>query len=333
MGGKGTGAHLRRMKGVLPLSVTGSAVDAGDARRVHLGLAPVNWNNDDVPEWGQTVSYAGLVAMTAGLGYDGIEAGTGAPEAPAGLRALLQGHGLRLPGAYQWVTLSDPARVDAEMQAALAVAQRLAAAGAETLLVAEHWTQERRAVAGRAAEHPELALSADALACLCRSLDTLGRRVQDLGLRLALHPHVGTPVETPAEVLRVMEATDPQAVGLCLDTGHTVYGGGDALAAAQRYAARVVYVHAKDVDAEALADARDRGMGLLDGLRRGVFSPVYATAPQRSTVDIDAVGAVLRKAGFGGWVIHECDRNPRAGDPAAEAEGARERLGRAFGRG
>ena len=313
------------------MAVTGSGVDAGRAPRVHLGLAPVNWNNDDVPEWGQSVSYAGLVAMTAGLGYAGIESGTGAPSTPEALRSLLSGHGLRLPGAYQWVRLSDPARAGAEVEAALRVARHLAAAGAEMLLVAEHWTPERRAVSGRATDHPELALSAEALACLCRSLDALGQRVRELGLRLALHPHVGTPVETPVEVERVMAATDPRLVGLCLDTGHTVYGGGDALAAAKAYAARVVYVHAKDVDAEALADARQRGMGLLDGLRRGVFSPVYATPPQRSTVDIDAVGAVLRAAGFAGWVIEECDRNPHAGDPAAEAAGARDRLGRAFG--
>jgi inosose dehydratase len=127
------------------------------------------------------------------------------------------------------------------------------------------------------------------------------------------------------------DALDPALVGLCLDTGHTVYGGGDALDTARRYAARVVYVHAKDVDGEALVEARRQGMGLLDGLRRGVFSPVYGTAAERSTVDIDAVGTVLREAGFHGWVIQECDRNPRAGDPAAEAEAARARLARAFG--
>jgi len=298
------------------------------ANGVRLGLAPVNWNNDDVPEWGQTVPYAELVALTARLGYAGLESGTGAPEEPEALRALLSGQGLRLPGAYRWVRLSDPAVAAAELEAATAAAGRLAAAGAAALLVAEHWTEARRALAGRAYRYPEAGLPPERLACLCRHLETLGARCRDLGLALALHHHVGTPVETPDEVAAVMEGTDPALVGLCLDTGHTVYGGGDALGAARRYARRIVYVHAKDVDGDALEDARARGMGLLDGLRRGVFSPLYGTA--RSTVDIAAVGDVLAGVGYGGWVIMECDRNPRTGDPAAEAVAARERLAQAF---
>lgn len=310
---------------------TGGERGSEGPRGVRLGLAPVNWNNDDVPEWGQTVSYAGLVAMTAGLGYDGLEDGTGAPRAAEALEALLAGHRCALAGAYLWVTLSDAARAEAEVATALRAAERLAAAGADTLLVAEHWTEARRAVAGRAGAHPGLALPPEALRCLCAHLDALGRAVRRLGLRLAFHPHVGTPVETAEEVAGVLAATDPDAVGLCLDTGHTVYGGGDALETARRCAGRIVYVHAKDVDLEALADARRRGLGLLDGLRRGVFSPVYGTPADRSGVDIDAVGATLRAAGFRGWVIQECDRNPRAGDPAQEASLARDRLRAAFG--
>lgn len=295
---------------------------------VPLGLAPVNWNNDDVPEWGQTVAYADLVALTAQLGYAGIESGTGAPADAGALRAMLSAHGLRLPGAYLWVRLSEPASASAELEAATQMARHLAAAGGDALLVAEHWTEERRALAGRAHLHPEASLPPDRLACLCRHLDTLGARCRELGLVLAFHHHVGTPVETPDEVAAVMAGTDPALVGLCLDTGHTVYGGGDALLAARRHARRVVYVHAKDVDAEALADARHRGLGLLDGLRRGVFSPLFATA--HSTVDIVAVGRELAAHGYRGWVIMECDRNPRTGNPAAEAAGARERLAAAF---
>ena len=300
---------------------------------VRLGLAPVNWNNDDVPEWGQMHPYGHLVATTARLGYDGLEEGTGAPPEADALRALVQRHGVAVCGAYRWVRLSDAEAAAKEIAGALEQAQRLAAVGADALLVAEHWTEARRAVAGRAGEHPELELPAAALATLCENLNALGRRVRELGLCLAVHHHVGTPIETPGEVERVMAGTDPEVVRLCLDTGHTVYGGGDALEAARRYASRVAYVHAKDVDAEALREARARREGLLDGLRRGVFSPVYATPRDRSTVDIDAVGAVLGGAGFRGWVIMECDRNPRTGDPDREAAGARDRLREAFGAG
>lgn len=294
-----------------------------------FGLAPVNWNNDDVPEWGCSRPYEDLVATSARLGYGGIESGTGAPAEAAALRALLAGHGQSLPGAYAWARLSDPAAAAGEVERLTAVAARLAAAGAEVLLVAEHWTEERRAVAGRAAAHPDLALPRERLACLCRSLDAAARRCRDRGLVLALHPHAGTPVETEAEVEAVMAGTDPDLVRLCLDTGHTAYGGGDPLAAARRFGRRVAYVHAKDVDPAALADVRRRGLGLLDALRRGVFAPVYGAA--RPAVDLDAVASALREAGFAGWVIMECDRNPRSGDPDAEAAAALPRLRAAFG--
>jgi inosose dehydratase len=294
-----------------------------------FGLAPVNWNNDDVPEWGARRGYAELVALSARLGYDGIEAGTGAPAAADGLRSLLLAHGQALPGAYEWARLSDPAVAAAEVERLGAKAAWLRAAGAEVLLVAEQWTEARRRVAGRAGDHPELSLPPERLACLCRSLEAAARRCRGSGLTLALHPHAGTPVETPAEVAAVMAGTDPDLVRLCLDTGHTACGGGEPLEAARRYAPRVAYVHAKDVDAAALAAARSGGLGLLDALRRGIFAPVYgAEAP---VVDMDAVAAVLRAAGFAGWVIMECDRNPGAGDPDAEAAAALPRLRRAFG--
>jgi inosose dehydratase len=300
---------------------------------VRLGLAPVNWNNDDIPEWGQLRPYPELAAAAARLGYAGLEAGTGAPEDPVALRALLAGHGLALPGAYRWARLADPATVEAEGAAALAVARRLAQAGAEVLLVAEHWTEERRAVAGRAGEYPELALPDPAMRTLCRALEALARQVRALGLRLAFHPHAGTPVETPDEVERLLRSTDPDLVGLCLDTGHTLYGGGDPVRTARRHGARIGYVHAKDVDRRVLAEIRARGLGLLDGLRRGVFAPAYSTPADRSGVDVDAVGEALRAAGYRGWVIFECDRNPRAGDPDGEALAARPRLAMAFGTG
>ncbi len=307
---------------------TPGAPDAPRPGAVRFGLAPVNWNNDDVPEWGQTRPYARLAAEAAALGYEGLEAGTGAPEDARELRALLAAHGLRLPGAYVWARLSEPATADGEVARLTLEARRLAAAGADALLVAEHWTPERRAVAGRAGEHPELALPPDRLGCLCRALDELGRRCRETGLRLALHHHVGTPVETPDEVEAVMAGTDPGSVGLCLDTGHTVFGGGDALEAARRHGDRVVYVHAKDVDPAALRDARSGRMGLLDGLRRGVFAPVFG--PGGGAVDLPAVAGALRRAGFHGWVIMECDRNPRTGDPSAEARSALPHLRRAF---
>ena len=295
-----------------------------------LALAPVNWNNDDVPEWGQTLPYAQMPRVAAGLGYAGLEEGTGAPAEPLRLRDLMASAGVRLCGSYRWVRLADADLGAAEVEAAVAHASRLAQAGADTLLVAEHWTDARRAVAGRAAQHPELALGPRALDHLARNLNRLGRAAADLGVQVVLHPHVGTPVETAAEMDAVLQATDPALVGLCLDTGHLVWAGADPLDVARRHGRRIRYVHDKDVDRLALSEAVRQKVGLLDGLRLGVFAPLYSTPEERSAVNMEAVAAVLVAAGFGGWVVMECDRNPRTGNPTREAEVARPRLERAF---
>src|SRR5437016_818498 len=141
------------------------------------------------------------------------------------------------------------------------------------------------------------------------------------GLRTVFHHHCAGWVETPAEIDALMRRTDPGLVGLCLDTGHLTYGGGDPLATLSRYPDRVWHVHFKDCDPAVARQARERGWDYFEAVRRGIFCELG-----RGSVDFPAVATALAARGYGGWVVVEQDVLPGMGTPAASARRNREYL-------
>jgi inosose dehydratase len=131
---------------------------------------------------------------------------------------------------------------------------------------------------------------------------------QEYGLTFALHPHVGTLIETDAQVQRALEVTD---VGWCLDTGHLMIGGTDPADFARRHGARVTHVHLKDIDAE-LATALMAGrMSLVQATQAGLFVPLgHGAAPVTQTLQ------ALSEHGYDGWLVLEQDTAITADEPA-----------------
>ena len=132
-------------------------------------------------------------------------------------------------------------------------------------------------------------------------------------MRLVYHHHMGTVVETEAEIDRLMETTDP-AVGLLLDTGHLTYAGGNVLAVARRHARRVAHVHCKDVRPAVLADARRRDQSFLDAVVAGVF-----TVPGDGCIDYRALLEILRETRYAGWLVVEAEQDPAKAHPLTYA--------------
>jgi inosose dehydratase len=118
----------------------------------------------------------------------------------------------------------------------------------------------------------------------------------------SFHPHAATYVETPAEIDALLARTDPSLIGLCLDTGHVTYGGGDAVAVARQHRARISHVHLKDVRRPVLDRARERGASFADAVADGVFAPLGD-----GDVDLAAVFSALGP-GYDGWLVVEQDR-------------------------
>jgi inosose dehydratase len=128
-------------------------------------------------------------------------------------------------------------------------------------------------------------------------------------------------VETPDEIDALMARTNAGLVGLVLDTGHILYGGGDPVAVLDRYASRIWHVHYKDCDGAVAADARQRGRGYLEAVRAQLFCQLGEGA-----VDFTAVTAALRRHRYDGWIVVEQDVFPGYGTPAVSAGKSRRYL-------
>ena len=257
----------------------------------------------------------------AAVGFLGTELGSPGflPDEPRALRAELHKRALQLVGAFCPLPLSDADGGASALDGAMSLARLLAEAGCETLVAADAGDAERRAVAGRV--HFDNALHEDQWRRAGASVDALAERCAPLGVRVVFHPHAGTYVETEQELDALMAATDPEQVGLCLDTGHLAYGGADPVAIAERYAARVRHVHVKDVSAAVLARVRQEGTEYSQAVGEGVFTPLG-----KGSIDFAALVRGLVSRGYAGWWVLEQD--VRLGtpwpdqDPAANAAGS-----------
>ena len=260
-------------------------------------------------------------------GYAGTELGDWGfmPTEPQALRTAVAGRGLALIAAFVPVALADAAAHAAGVATAVGTATLLREAGGPeaTIVLSDDNARvpEREQNAGRiTAAH---GLSDGQWATFAAGADRVARAVRDrTGLRTVFHPHCGGYVETVAEIDTLMSRTDPSTLGLCLDTGHIVYAGGDPIDVFDRHARRVWHVHFKDCDPRIAADARARGLGYLAAVRSRVFCELGAGA-----VNFAAVLEALRGWNYHGWIVVEQDVFPGDGSPARSARRNRAFLG------
>ena len=253
--------------------------------------APISWGVCEVPGWGHQLAPDRVLAEMAGLGLVATEFG---PDGflPGGggerLEALGR-YGLAAVGGFVPVVLHDPGRDP--LPAVHTALAGFVAAEATTLVLA--------AATGRDGYDDRPELDAAGWSALLSNLDTIDRLAADAGIDAALHPHVGTMVERPEEIERVL---DNSAIGLCLDTGHVLVGGGDPASLAGRVPERIRHVHLKDVDAALAERVRAGELSYRDAVAEGLYRPLG----DGDVPVADIVGA-LGATGYAGWYVLEQD--------------------------
>lgn len=291
---------------------------------IRFGTVPILWNNDDVPELTPPVPFEQVLDEMAQAGFVGTELGTNYPREAAVLREALFARGLVLSGAYYCPGLTEPDAAQASLDAVDPFLDFLQAAGCETLIAAEPIRKERDAIAGRVHAVGGPTLTDAQWRTLADALNELGARCKARGMQLAFHNHAGTYVETPSELKKLLNLTEPSLVGLCLDTGHYAFAGGNPAEAVDTYRNRLRYLHLKDLDPQVRADLlKDRG-SFMTALRRRIFTELG-----RGCVDVAAIARLLQEADWNGWVVAEQDTSFQA--PLGSAKANREALVECFG--
>ena len=269
-----------------------------------VATAPISWGACEIPGWGDLLPHERVLDEMVASGYAGTELGPPGflPEDRDALRAALARRGLALVGAFHPVPLHDPERRREATSAALATARLLAELGAPMLVLAADGDGRRDAIGGRVPADGSASLDEDGWQYACTLVDRIARNAAELGVRTAFHPHAASYVEAPHEIERLLVGTDPILTGLCLDTGHIGYGGGDPAGIARAHAARVRHVHLKDLRRDVHASAVQRRIGFRDAVGEGVFAPL-------GDGDLDLAGtlAALRDSGYDGWLVVEQD--------------------------
>ena len=283
---------------------------------------------------GGRIPYGQMLDELRATGYTGTELGDWEymPTGPAALLTEMDKRELAMLGAFVPVALKFEEQHAAGVQFALRVARLLArienADGTRPVLVLADDNgsdMARTQFAGRV--KPEMGLSASEWATFARGAERVARAVRDeTGLATVFHHHCAGYVETPDEIARFLELTDPDLIGLVFDTGHYLYGSGGndpavVLEGLNRFGARIRHMHFKDCEPSVASRARQGGWGYFDAVRHGVFCELG-----RGNVDFAAVAAWLRDRDYSGWIVVEQDILPGMGEPRESAQRNREYL-------
>ena len=267
-----------------------------------IGINQILWANDDLPDLTPAIDPLVILDEMRRLGYAGGQLGSTYPRGAA-LRNALQVRDLRIAEVYVSLECDRDGPLPSAASTGRARLGELHACGGDVLVAALELTRDRIELGGRATADGVPRMSDAGVERLARLLESLARDARALGHALTFHHHVGTYVETPDELDRLMAATDADLVGCCLDVGHYLLAGGDPVAALRRYGERVRHVHLKDVDPRVAGRMRSGELsGFLEGLRARVFTEVGAGA-----LDVGGVLAALAERDYRGWIVVEQD--------------------------
>ncbi|MEP6636894.1 MAG: TIM barrel protein [Acidobacteriota bacterium] len=275
--------------------------------KIKVGNAPVSWGVMEVAGWGEQIPYSKVLDEITAAGYAGTELGPYGyfPTDSKELAAELSARALQLVASFVPVPLAHPERHEAGYQDAMKVAQLLAQTGARLIVLADEMSEERMAVSGRVDESRD-GMNDSQWDSAAQILTRIAAACRELGLSAVFHHHAGTFVETPKEVARLCDSVDADLLGLCLDTGHYFFGGGDPVDAVRLYGARIRHLHLKDVQLPVLEAARRDEVGFLEAVRRGVFCELGEGA-----VDLKKVIQDMTAGGYSDWAVVEQDVDAR----------------------
>ncbi|CEG57075.1 myo-inosose-2 dehydratase [Legionella fallonii] len=292
---------------------------------IKLGIAPINWCNDDDPELGKDISFEQCIREMSMVGYLGTELGNKYPRDVSVLKKALNDRGLQLSSAWFSTFFTEADQYENTLSRFMEHLSFMRAMGASFINICE---------CGHAIQGTELPIlsphkpefSEEQWQKLIQGLHIIGRIAYDFNMRLVYHYHAGTGVFYEHEIDFLMENTSPQLLSLLLDTGHAAFAGIDSLALINKYSNRILYVHLKDIRTEILDRVAKEQMNFMDAVRAGVF-----TVPSDGAIDFVSIINTLQKYQYSGWMIVEAEQDPAKAPPLEYAKKAYEALSQYLG--
>ena len=283
---------------------------------IRVGIAPIGWTNDDLPQLGGEISFEQCIDEMALAGYEGCEVGNKYPRDPQVLKTALDERSLVVCNAWFSCYFTTGSRGET-IRAFIQQRDFLHAVGARVIGASEQGGSVQ-GLRDMAVFERKPFFTDSQWESLCSGLNALGELAADKDMILTYHPHMGTGVQTAEEIDRLMAETDPQKVCLLYDTGHLVFSGEDHLRIVVRHGPRIRHVHLKSVRCSVLEEIRREKLSFLDGVLRGVF-----TVPGDGDTVFEPVFKALSRVGYRGWYVVEAEQDPAVANPLEYAKMAR----------
>jgi inosose dehydratase len=280
--------------------------------KARLGIAPIAWSNDDLPELGGETTLETCLRESREAGFSGVETGGKFPKTAAELGPILRAHKLSLAsGWYSGTVLDAPDDLAEEKDKAAGQLELFRTLGAACLAYGETaGTVQNKRNAPLATRRR---LSEDEIKAYGRRLTRFAEHCADEGVPLGFHHHMATAIETEPDLDLLMKHTG-EAVGLLYDAGHMRFAGGDVMRVIEKHGKRIVHVHTKDVRGS-VVDGLDRSrQSFLDAVLAGAF-----TVPGDGVIDFKGVVRRLADVGYEGWFVVEAEQDPAKAPPAEYA--------------
>ena len=280
--------------------------------RAQLGIAPIAWSNDDLPELGGDTSLQTCLKESRDAGFSGVETGGKFPKTAAELQPELERFGLALAsGWYSGTVLDAPEDLSEEKDKVASQLDLFRSLGAACLAYGETaGTIQNKRNAPLATRRQ---LSEDEIKGYGRRLTRFAEHCADAGVPLGFHHHMATAIETERDLDLLMKHTG-EAVGLLFDAGHMRFAGGDVLRVIANHGHRIIHVHTKDVRGPVIDSLDWNRQSFLDAVLEGAF-----TVPGDGAIDFTAVVQRLADVGYEGWFVVEAEQDPAKAPPAEYA--------------
>ena len=273
---------------------------------VKLGIAPIAWSNDDMPELGGETSLEQCLDEASQAGFIGIESGGKFPKTSKELLPKLNNYNLNLCSGWYGGNLRQNS-TNKEKQLIRGQLDLFKDCNAPCIVFAE--------VSGSIQGDPNRKLSTrpqmdnEEWDSFCNKLSEMGKFLEGEGMPLAYHHHMGTVIETHEDTIRLLENTD-DSVKLTLDTGHMLFAQGNSKKILEDFSSRIIHIHCKDIRKNVLDNSLENDLSF-----RGAFLDGAFTVPGDGCIDYKPLFDILKVKNYSGWLVVEAEQDPAKANP------------------
>ena len=287
--------------------------------KINLGIAPIAWSNDDMPDLGGDTPIETCLFEARSVGFRGIELGGKFPRNPGTIKYLLNKFDLEMPGGWYGAYLNERS-VEEEWQAMQNQIELYKLINSSVFIFAD--------VSGSIQGEPKIPLNRrprlkdNEWNDYCNKISEIAKRLSDIGLPMSYHEHMGTIIQSEQDVCRLLDNTNDKT-SLLFDTGHILFAKGDYESILKKYVSRVNHVHCKDIRKKILDRSLSNDLSFRDSFLKGVF-----TVPGDGCINYKPLFKTLYDNKYSQWLIVEAEQDPKKANPLEYAKIGHEYLNR-----